>query len=329
MIELLIFWSMIVAGYYIGYILRKKFNEISFPDTVILYCAVILVTIMGIRMGLSEKIVSVVNKIGITAIIFTLVFWIGGILGIIFMRKILKINRCGKRKNMDYSSNEELTYEYKKDKVTVNKKITIIIIVFAVVGFLLGNFLLRKTFTQITYTNFLNYTSWVINIGVSIILLMLGISLGFKGRVVEDIKKAGIIIVSMPFAMILGTALSAILIGILYNGLSVIETLSISFGFGWYTLTSAVISGAGFEVAGAIAFVHNILRELIGIILMPIIAKKVGYIEAVSMPGCCVLDIGLPVLIAATDKEMTAYAVMFTIVEEFFAMIVVPVIINL
>ena len=47
------------------------------------------------------------------------------------------------------------------------------------------------------------------------------------------------------------------------------EGLAISAGFGWYTMAPSVISGAGHAVAGAISFLHNVLRETMGLIFLP------------------------------------------------------------
>ena len=42
----------------------------------------------------------------------------------------------------------------------------------------------------------------------------------------------------------------------------------------WYSLGAGILMDAGYEIAGAISFMHNIMRELLGIIFVPIIAKK-------------------------------------------------------
>ena len=57
------------------------------------------------------------------------------------------------------------------------------------------------------------------------------------------------------------------------------------FGFGWYTFAPVTITGAGHAMAGAVSFMHNVIRETCGIILIPVLAKKIGYIEVCDLPG--------------------------------------------
>ena len=86
------------------------------------------------------------------------------------------------------------------------------------------------------------------------------------------------------------------------------EGLAISAGFGWYTLAPSVISGAGHAVAGAVSFLHNVLRETLGIILLPLAASKIGCIEAVTLPGTCAMDVCLPIVERSCSAETLPYS---------------------
>ena len=80
--------------------------------------------------------------------------------------------------------------------------------------------------------------------------------------------------------------LGTLLGGTVYAALSPMtlrEGLAISAGFGWYTMAPSVIASAGHTIASAVSFLHNVLREMLGIILLPVIAGKIGYIEAITI----------------------------------------------
>ena len=101
--------------------------------------------------------------------------------------------------------------------------------------------------------------------------------MGLEGKLKAMLRGAGLGIVLVPLAMVAGSLLA----GVVYSFLSPMtlrEGLAISAGFGWYTLAPSVISGAGHAVAGAVSFLHNVLRETLGIILLPLAAWNVPHV---------------------------------------------------
>jgi len=105
--------------------------------------------------------------------------------------------------------------------------------------------------------------------------------------------------------------IGSLLAGVVYALLSPVtlrEGLAISAGFGWYTMAPSVISGAGHAVAGAISFLHNVLRETMGLIFLPLIASKIGYIEAITLPGTASTDLCLPLVEKYCNPETMAYS---------------------
>lgn len=42
-----------------------------------------------------------------------------------------------------------------------------------------------------------------------------------------------------------------------------------------------------YDRASAVCFLHNVMRELFAIVLIPFVAKKIGYVETVGLPGFC------------------------------------------
>ena len=86
------------------------------------------------------------------------------------------------------------------------------------------------------------------------------------------------------------------------------ESLAVGAGFGWYSLGAAIIMDAGFEVAGAISFMHNVMREICSVIFIPIVARRIGYVESVALPGSNGMDICLPIVEQATNGTVAIYS---------------------
>lgn len=71
------------------------------------------------------------------------------------------------------------------------------------------------------------------------------------------------------------------------------------------------------------------MREVSGIILIPIVAKKLGYIETVSLPGAAAMDTCLPIIEKATNSNTAIYSFISGVVISIAVPILVPFIINL
>ena len=166
--------------------------------------------------------------------------------------------------------------------------------------------------------------SWLV-VGLCLLLAFVGFGMGLEGKLKAMLRGAGLGIVLVPLAMVAGSLLA----GVVYSFLSPMtlrEGLAISAGFGWYTLAPSVISGAGHAVAGAVSFLHNVLRETLGIILLPLAASKIGCIEAVTLPGTCAMDVCLPIVERSCSAETLPYSFTTGMAACLFSALLVPLI---
>ena len=157
----------------------------------------------------------------------------------------------------------------------------------------------------------------------ALLLAFVGFGMGLEGKLKAMLRGAGLGIVLVPLAMVTGSLLA----GVVYSFLSPMtlrEGLAISAGFGWYTLAPSVISGAGHAVAGAVSFLHNVLRETLGIILLPLAASKIGCIEAVTLPGTCAMDVCLPIVERSCSAETLPYSFTTGMAACLFSALLVP-----
>ena len=134
-----------------------------------------------------------------------------------------------------------------------------------------------------------------------------GFSMGLDGSIVRVLRGAGLGVVLVPIFSVIGSLLAGVVYSLL-SPMTLREGLAISAGFGWYTMAPSVISGAGHAVAGAVSFLHNVLRETMGLIFLPLIASKIGYIEAVTIPGTASTDLCLPLVEKYCNPETMAYS---------------------
>ena len=170
--------------------------------------------------------------------------------------------------------------------------------------------------------SFINISGNLLIVGLCILLFFVGVDIGIEGTVVQNFKKVGLRILIFPFAILLGTFLFAMLASV-FLPISVKESLAIGAGLGWYTLAPVILAEYSTSLS-AISFIHNVARELLGIIFIPIVAKKIGYVECTALPGAAAMDVCLPVVEQATKGDIVVYSFVSGVVLSIMVPILVP-----
>ncbi|MDO4545981.1 MAG: lysine exporter LysO family protein [Bacillota bacterium] len=312
---LILYWGFLIVGYVVASKLRYKAAAFGFIPKAMMAAIYILVLIMGLRMGVNEQVTSNLGSIGLQSLVITILTVAGSMLAIFGVRKLLKIDRYGspvvesaidqdEDKEVDASS-EEGTQE---EKSNLDITSTLVILILVVVGMLTGCLVIARYMQEILPA-FDAVTNLALVVFLCVLLLLVGFDLGLSGTVAANIKSVGVKAFAFPVAAVAGTLVMGVISGWFF-GFSVREGLAISAGFGWYTYAPAIISSAGaqYAVAGAVAFMYNVIRETAGIILIPIFAKRFGYLEATGIPGVAAMDMCMPIVERSCRPDTVVYS---------------------
>ncbi|MGL4483626.1 MAG: lysine exporter LysO family protein [Anaerovoracaceae bacterium] len=192
------------------------------------------------------------------------------------------------------------------------------IILSTVAGILLGYFVLPAEFISVSEP--------ILIISLCILLFFVGMDLGHDGNIVPSIKKVGFKVFLIPMAIIIGTLTAATLVSFLLP-ISLKETLAVAAGFGWYSYTPILLAEYSQELS-AISFLHNVMRELFGLMLIPVICKYIGYIEAIGPPGTATGDVAIPIIEREAGTGLVIYCVATGITVTLSVPILVPIIMS-
>lgn len=151
--------------------------------------------------------------------------------------------------------------------------------------------------------------------------------LGRQKDVINDIKKVGISIFVVPIMTVVGTLFGASLGGLILS-IPIKEAAAVGAGFGWYTFSAVALADYSAEL-GAAAFISNVLRELLAIIVIPFIASKIGYLEAIAPAGATAMDTVLPVVVRCTNSRIAVFSFVSGCTLSLLVPILVPFIISL
>ena len=329
MFYVVLYFCFMVAGYFVGSKLRTKKDKMGFVSTIMLFCVSLLVFLMGIKMGSNEEVINNLGTIGVQSVIISVILWVFSILGVTVMRKFFGMNKYALTKAQQEQleqaakhTESQLDAHEEEEKGSGNL-MTILIIVFVILGLLVGYFGVRPYVDD--KAGFEALSGNIMTVGLCLMMLSVGFDMGIEGTVLTYLKQAGLKVLFFPFAVILGTTVAGVVISLIFSELSLAESLAIGYGFGWYTFAPISIANAGYVMASAIAFLSNVIRELGGIVLIPLLAKKIGYIEVATLPGVASMDVCLPIVEKATRQDIIVYSFIIGFSEG----VLVPVLVNM
>ncbi|MDO4544578.1 MAG: lysine exporter LysO family protein [Bacillota bacterium] len=313
---LILYLGITVIGYFVGAFLKKRGTALRWTGAVQLIAITVLVFVMGCRIGSDESIVKSLDTIGLMAFVLTVFILAGSVFAVFLTRKLLGFDRFGdlhkkkRREEMEAAEQKaeeaaeaeekteaEETVELKEEKKNDNL-MTVCIIVSVALGILAGYFIMPAWFIHISGT--------LIVVGLCILLFFVGLDIGTEGTIVENFKLAGWRIIVFPFAVIVGTFAGALGASFVLP-IGIQDALCVGSGFGWYTLAPAMLAEYSVKIS-AISFMHNVMRELLGILLIPFVARFIGYIETVSLPGAAAMDVCLPIVEKSTKSDIAVYS---------------------
>ncbi len=332
MTDLFIYLFATVLGYFLGAKLRNKKERLAWTGRVQTVALVILILLMGMRMGSNEEVTNNLGTIGVSAVFMTVVILAFCIFGLFLARRLMCFDRYGRLQNKKKSiSSEAKTVDAEKaskaDEKNENGGSTPLTIIFTVaLGMVIGYFVIRRLFAG-DIGVFDELCGIGITFGLSLLLVFIGLDLGLEGTLVENFRKVGLRIFVIPLVVVVSTLLGALVCS-LFLSLSAKECMAIGAGFGWYTLAPGIIIENGYVTAGAVAFLHNVMRELFSIVFVPLVARRIGYIECVGMPGAAAMDVCLPIVERSTRSEIAVYSFVSGAVLSALVSVIVPIIIG-
>ena len=151
-----------------------------------------------------------------------------------------------------------------------------------------------------------------------ILMAMVGMSVGGNPELATSIRSMNPRIALLPIATILGTYAGCIIVN-LFLGHSIADVLAIGSGFGYYSLSSVLISSSRGPHLGSIALISNIIGEVFTLLCAPVLARIAGPLAPISSGGATTADTTLPIISSCCGDKFVlisifhGFAVDFTV----------------
>ena len=159
---------------------------------------------------------------------------------------------------------------------------------------------------------------------LDVMIFIAGIEIGSNRGILKRICNlhSALLALAIPLAVACGSICGALLLGHI-AGLSAYDSLLVGGGLGWYSFSSVVISAMYSTEIGTVAFLANMMREISGFFLIPLLVRVDKFL-ALAPSGAATMDSGLPVVIKYTNLHVG----MYSFINGLVLTLIVPVLIS-
>lgn len=254
--------------------------RITLPETIVSYlsngCLYLLLLCMGITIGSVPNIIEKLLSVGLSAATIALSTSIFIAIFVVILSKLMHPQQLDKSARIKATSVKFNIYSYLKDPLQLLGLVAL--------GFTISHL---NFVPEIKYENIVTYLLYAM-------IFFIGVRLSQSNLRLREIflNKFSISLAAVTiFSSLLGAWVAS---GFL--NLSPKDTMAISSGFGWYTLSGILFTQMNEPVLGSIAFLSDLFREIIALLLISVLSKK-GYSSvAIGICGATSMDVTLPVI---------------------------------
>ena len=149
------------------------------------------------------------------------------------------------------------------------------------------------------------------------LLLCVGIGIGSDRNIVTKFKSLDVRMALLPLGTVLGTFAGSLVVSFILSGRSPLDCLAVGSGFGYYSLSSIFITEYKGAELGTIALLANIIREMVTLLLSPVLAKVFGPLAPISSGGVTSMDTTLPIIMASSGEQYSAVSIFHGFILDF------------
>lgn len=157
------------------------------------------------------------------------------------------------------------------------------------------------------------------------LMIQVGMSIGSDRKLKEIIRSLRPGLLLLPLGTVAGTLVFVAVASLFLSDMGFADTLAVGAGFGYYSLSSVLITqikeaSVGVVMAaqlGTVALMSNIMREVITLLFAPLIRRVFGKLAPISVGGATSMDSTLPVITAVCGKDMVFISIFHGVLVDF------------
>lgn len=295
-----IIFLCLIAGFVIGWVRLLPQRILNVTGQGMTVGVAFLLFTMGLKLGVDHTILSQLGLFGLQALLYSSLSVLMSLVGVYVLESIVLRKTFSEKQSIVEPNQSESTGGQLKESQSAHPyRITILIL-----GALLAGMITGYTIFPASAQNSIALAT---TLALDFTIFVVGIDFGQNRGVWSQMFRAGWRIFLAPLGILMGSILAGILVGVML-GYSWREGAAVCAGFGWYSLSGVLISNLHSVSLGTIAFLTNVFREILSILLAPFLARKVSPLLLVAPGGATTMDSTLPLLVSVGPEGMGVIA---------------------
>lgn len=128
------------------------------------------------------------------------------------------------------------------------------------------------------------------------LLFCVGMSIGSNDNIVSEFRSLNPRLALLPVATILGSFAGSLVAWLFLQYRGVTDCMAVGSGFAYYSISSIFITQYRGAELGTVALLANIYREILTLLVAPLLAKVFGPLAPISSGGATTMDTTLPII---------------------------------
>ena len=135
------------------------------------------------------------------------------------------------------------------------------------------------------------------------LLFCVGITVGNNTELLKSFRRLDPRLMLLPLMTIVGTLGATAVASIGLPDRSLTDCLAVGSGFGYYSLSSILITQYRGPELGTVALLANIIREVCTLLGAPLMVRYFGPLAPISSGGATTMDTTLPIITRASGQD--------------------------
>lgn len=135
------------------------------------------------------------------------------------------------------------------------------------------------------------------------LLFCVGVTVGNNTALLKSFRQLDPRLMLLPLMTIVGTLSATAIAAMALPGRSLTDCLAVGSGFGYYSLSSILITQYRGPELGTVALLANIIREVITLLGAPLMVKYFGPLAPISSGGATTMDTTLPIITRCCGQD--------------------------
>lgn len=149
------------------------------------------------------------------------------------------------------------------------------------------------------------------------LMFCVGLGVGNDPQTLKNFRSLNPRLIFLPICTILGTLAGTAAVSLILTHRELTQCLSVGAGFGYYSLSSIIITGYDGPELGTIALLANICREIITLLGAPLLVRWFGNLAPISAGGATTMDTTLPIITRTSGQEFVVVSIFHGFVVDF------------